>query len=66
MHNYSLLYRPPGITLPKGWVLVERPWAGLGFDKRTDLPLSRFRFGVIAYSRPLSDDEIKAFELQPV
>ena len=66
-HKYAPMYRPPSFcTVPKGWTLVERPAFGLGFDKRTDLPASSNRFGVIAYEQPLTDDDLKRYELRPV
>lgn len=66
LHRYTLKYRPPGFaTLPKGWILVERPQIP-GFDRREDLPVSRHRFGIVAYERPLTDDEIRNYELDPV
>jgi len=66
LYRYTLKYRPPGFaTLPKGWALVERPQIP-GFDRREDLPVSRHRFGVVAYERPLTDKEIQDYELDPV
>ena len=66
-YRYTLLYRPPSFcTAPKGWNLIERPAPGLGFDKRTDLPLSEHTFGVIEYDRPLTAEEIATFELKRV
>jgi len=69
MYRYAPLYRPPGFaTLPAGktWVLLERPRISCGFDRRTDLPLSEYPFGVIGYAHPLPDSEVKAFELKPL
>lgn len=65
-HRYAPKYRPPGITLPCGWNLVERPSVVWCFERRTDLPLSRETFGVIEYDRPLTDEEIRDYELKPV
>ncbi len=64
-HRYAPMYRPPGITLPEGWELVERPamWEA-GFQRRTDLPVSRQPFGVIEYDHPLSDEEISQYQLK--
>jgi hypothetical protein len=57
------MYRPPSFaTLPKGWVLVERPQIA-GWERRTDLPVSRHRFGVVGFARALSDREIADYEL---
>lgn len=64
-YRYVLLYRPPSSwTLPAGWNLVERPRLACGFDRRTDLPLSTHTFGVVEYSRPLADDEVRAYQLR--
>lgn len=67
-HLYTPLNRPPCIgAVPTGWTLVERPFrAGMGFDKRIDLPLSRWTFGAIEYDRLLTLDEVKAYELKEV
>ena len=67
IYRYTPLYRPPSFcTVPAGWTLVERPFAGLGFDLRTDLPASKFRFGVISYEKPLSDEDVVRFQLMAV
>jgi hypothetical protein len=64
-HKYAPMYRPPSFaTVPPGWVLVERPRMACGFDRRTELPLSEHTFGVIGYGQPLSDADIKAFQLK--
>jgi hypothetical protein len=61
------MYRPPGFaTVPAGWVLLERPKLDCGFDRRIDLPVSSYMFGVIGYSKPLSDDDVKRYELKIV
>lgn len=66
-HRYAPMYRPPGITLPKGWELVERPsMHEAGFDRRTDLPVSRHPFGVIEYDRSLSDEEVSQYQLEVI
>lgn len=66
LYRYTLLYRPPSFaTLPKGWTLVERPQVP-GFERREDLPVSSHRFGVVAFQWPLSDDEIAAYQLEPI
>lgn len=68
MTRYRLLYRPPSFaTLPRaGWTLIERPNPRHGFNGREDLPVSRFEFGVVAFDRELTADEIAAFELEVV
>ncbi len=65
-YTYTTKYRPAGFaTAPKGWRFVasgsEQP-----LPLRTDLPRSGYRFGVIAYDRPLQPAELEAFEMQPV
>lgn len=66
-YRYAPLYRPPStFTLPAGFELIERPFAGLGFDRRTDLPLSQHRFGVVRYQKPLTEDEIRRYQLLAV
>lgn len=64
-HLYALKYRPPSFaTLPTGWELVERPRLTLGFDRRTDLPVSRHPYGVVSYARSLTEDEVRKYELE--
>jgi hypothetical protein len=61
-HLYAPQYRPPGYaTVPAGWELVENP--KLTPFKRPDLPRSNHNFGVIAYERELTAEEIKSYEL---
>jgi len=67
LYKYTPLYRPPGfVTVPADWVLVERPKISCGFDRRTDLPVSQYTYGVIAYTKPLTEAEIRQFQLMPV
>jgi hypothetical protein len=66
MNLYRTLYRPAHFSaLPDGvrWRYVEAPWEGV---HRPDLRRSTHRFGVIDLDRPLTEDECKRFELQPV
>jgi len=68
-HRYTMRYRPPGaFTLPRGlnWTLTERPARqDAGFQKRTDLPVSRHPFGVFTTdTRPLTPDELTAYEIE--
>lgn len=68
---YTLLYRPPGFfSLPPNlaWELIERPWtvSTTNFDRRTDLPVSKFTHGVFAFPRELTAAEISSFELRPL
>lgn len=65
--DYTPMYRPPStFTIPKDFELIERPHAGLGFDRRTDLPLSKHKFGVVRYARPLTEHEIEWAQLKVV
>lgn len=65
--KYVPLYRPPSFaSVPADWTLVERPRMNCGFDRRTDLPLSEYPFGVIGYPKKLSDDAVKVFQLKPL
>ena len=48
---YGLLYRPAGYAqVPGGW-------------RRVSGPTDRFRHGIIGYDRPLTDDEVRSFEM---
>lgn len=52
-YQYGLRYRPAGLsTVPTG------------FHSENSHP--SFRHGVISYNRPLTDDELKSFELTPI
>lgn len=67
-HRYTPRYRPPcTFTLPPGvpWEMVERGQCD-DYRLRTDLPVGRHRFGVVAFSRRLTEDERERFELDPV
>lgn len=68
MFTYTLMYRPAGTyTLPKGWELVARPKGyNHGFELRTDLPVSSYQFGIVGYPQPLTDEDIKTYQLLPV
>ena len=62
-HKYAPIYRPaPFAGLPKGWDFVEVP-RDLA-TKRPDLPMSQRMFGVIAYDRQLTEEEVKRHELE--
>jgi hypothetical protein len=66
MHDYIPLYRPAGFaTLPSGisWEYVEAPKMP-GLVNRPDLKTSQHYFGVIRTDRPLTADELKAYELR--
>jgi hypothetical protein len=66
MHLYVPKLRPPTtVNLPRGeWTLVERPYPGLGFDRRVDLPASTYRFGVVGYEEKLNDEQVEHFDLE--
>lgn len=60
---YAPIYRPaPFSGLPKGWDFAEAP-ADVA-PRRPDLPVSSRRYGVIAYDRKLTPEEVRAFELE--
>lgn len=67
-HRYAMQYRPPGSsTLPDGlkWDYAELPKDFAG--NRPDLQTSKdHRFGVIKTDRPLTADEMRAFEIKPL
>jgi hypothetical protein len=55
-YRYGAMNRPPGFaTVPKGYVRVDPPVPG---ETRT-------RHGVVVYERPLTDDEIRDYQLIP-
>lgn len=55
-YRYGALNRPPGYaTVPKGYIRVD---AAIPGEPRT-------RHGVVVYDRPLTDEEVRAYELYP-
>lgn len=52
--RYGLQYRPVGAGTPHGWITFS--------DRPSDDPRCR-SFGTIEYPRPLTPDEIEAFQL---
>lgn len=67
-YDYAPKYRPPAFhSLPDGWELVERGTRpGAEFPARKDLPQGSRPFGVVRYRRPLTENEVEIFELDPV
>jgi hypothetical protein len=64
-HLYAPLLRPPShATVPEGWELIERGTLGM-FPLRTDLPEGATPHGVIAYTRPLTSQEVLDYSLIP-
>ncbi len=64
---YRPLLRPASIcTVPAGWDYVEAPEEEPDIARRRGIPLSKQRYGIIAYSRRLTKDEMKQFSLGPV
>jgi hypothetical protein len=58
---YKPLLRPAAFAgLPAGWDYVEIPLDLVG---RRDLPLSSHKHGVIAYTRKLTEDEVRNNDL---
>ena len=66
-HRYRPLLRPAAFGgIPKSlgeWVYVEMP-PDIA-HMRPDVPPSRHRHGVVAFRRPLTDDERRRFDLEP-
>ena len=61
---YRPLMRPPSSsTVPEGWDYVEAPFE---IAVLRGLPVSKYQFGIIAYSRRLTKFEMKQFGLQQV
>ena len=55
-HRYGAQYRPPGFgTVPKGMVRVDPPLPGV----------PETRHGVAVFDRPLTDEEVRGYELAP-
>jgi hypothetical protein len=69
-HLYRLQYRPPGAaTLPSGlkWDFHEAPRDDYDLQqRRPELPRSRHPFGVIRTERPLTPEEMRTYEIDPV
>jgi len=66
-HKYCPLLRPAGFeSLPRGlkWDYVEAPWDLA--HRRTDIPRSAFRHGIIATERELTRQECIDFDLMEV
>ena len=62
---YKPLYRPaPFSGIPKGWDYAEVPPEYV--HKRPDVPPSTWVHGVIFYTRQLTSQECKSFELEYV
>ncbi len=67
--KYAPMYRPPSFNcLPRqGWELVERPSiTPNNYERRIDLPVSEFPFGVIAFESQLSKEDEAAYDLKPL
>ena len=64
---YKPLLRPASVAaLPDvAWRYVEAP-AMYGLANRPDLPTSRYRYGVIAFERDLTEEEAKHFDLEDI
>lgn len=63
---YRTLLRPVfGGGIPPGvkWELVEAPRDGT--VNRPDLKVSRYRYGVFITDRPLTEDELRHFDIVP-
>lgn len=55
VYTYALSYRPAGFaTLPKGWI------------PKSTKPHADYKFGTVDFPRPLTKDEIEAYQLVPL
>ena len=62
-HFYVPLLRPAThFGAPRGWSYSEAP--GDIAHMRTDLPVSKYRHGVIYYSQALTAEQVDDFSLQ--
>ena len=68
MSRYFNRLRPVGFaTIPKvGWAWVEQPALEAYRPRNSDLPVSGHRYGVYRTERPLTDEELYAFEISEV
>ena len=66
--RYYNRLRPVGlVTIPKvGWAWVEQPALAAFRPNNSDLPISTYRYGVYSTDRPLTADELYAFEINEV
>ena len=60
-HRYAAVNRPPGYaTVPEGYTRIDdRPNAGEDHHETA-------RHGIVVYPRPLTDDEMRSYELRPL
>jgi hypothetical protein len=67
-NRYYNRLRPVGLgTIPKvGWAWVEQPASEAFRPINSDLPISTYRYGVYSTDRPLTADELYAFEINEV
>lgn len=64
MFLYTPKYRPPAFSvLPKGYELVETPQDRAGYN-RPELPTGEHRFGVVAWTKKLTSDDLERYELK--
>lgn len=67
MWLYAPAYRPPTYgSVPSGYFLIERGSVVDAAPLRTDLPIGKHAFGVVAYKRELTKDEVDDFQLFPL
>ena len=68
MTAYFNRLRPVGLgTIPKvGWQWVEQPALEAFRPRNSDLPVSERRYGVYSTERPLTDEELCAFEITEI
>ena len=62
---YAPLYRPPVFgSVPAGCYIIEQGPLFL-LPKRTDLPVGKHPFGLIAYTYELSTEQVEDYQLRP-
>lgn len=67
-YRYRTIYRPAGGgSLPPGlsWRFVEAPHDGF-WGKVVDMPVSRYRYGVVEVDRELTAEELATFQIEAV
>lgn len=65
-YRYATQYRMPDfVTAPPGFEIVERG-PQFPLPLRTDLPMGKHPFGVIAYDKLLSFEAVQDFQLTPL
>lgn len=62
-YHYKPLLRPASFaSVPAGWDYVEAPLEYA--PNRRDIPRSKHKYGIIAYNRPLTEEEMEHYSLE--